>query len=181
VIGAPTVLFDQRMSFQNAPASFALTIISVTALVFSGCEGSEGLGAPPSVCSTHAVSVEPSAMMEPGGNCIGCHGSGEGPRYTFAGTVMAAAHDDTNCAGVGAVTVAITGSDGVRHELTTNANGNFFATWPSSAVAFPYRAEVTRNGVTIPMVTARSAAETNCASCHTAVGANGAPGRIVAP
>ena len=156
-------------------------MMSVTALVFTGCEGSEGLGTPPGVCSTHAVSGEPSAMMEPGGNCIGCHGSGEGPRYTFAGTVMAAAHDDTNCAGVGAVTVAITGSDGVRHELTTNANGNFFAEWPGSAVAFPYRAEVTRNGVTIPMVTARSAAETNCASCHTAIGANGAPGRIVAP
>jgi len=42
-----------------------------------------------------------------------------GPR-----TVMSALHDDTNGAGVADVTVAITGADGMRVELVSNANGN---------------------------------------------------------
>ena len=58
-----------------------------------------------------------------------------------------ALHDDTNCAGVGDVTVAITGADGMRVELVTNGNGNFrLDHWPGTNL-FPYNAEVSRNGV----------------------------------
>lgn len=139
------------------------------------------LGVPPQVCSTQAVSAGESELMEPGGTCIHCHSSYEGPSFTLAGTVMNASHDDTNCGGVADVTVAITGADGMRVELTSNANGNFkLDHWPGTKL-FPYTAEISRGGVTSKMLTPRQSDETDCNSCHTAAGANAAPGRIVAP
>lgn len=119
--------------------------------------------------------------MEPGGNCVQCHSDYDGPSFTFAGTVMASLHDDTNCAGVADVVVRIKGADGRQIELTTNKTGNFYSKVSSSSITFPYTAEVVRNGTTVAMLTPRSKSETNCASCHTAAGANAAPGRIVAP
>jgi hypothetical protein len=119
--------------------------------------------------------------MEPGGDCIGCHSSGEGPSFSVAGTVMAALRDDTNCRGVEGVTVRLTGADGGQLDLVTNANGNFFLRAGRGALTFPYHAEVIHNGVTTPMLAARTEGETDCNSCHTAAGANTAPGRIVAP
>jgi hypothetical protein len=165
---------------------FISTILCAAALVLgAGCGEAEssGVGISPQVCSTSsAVSAGESAMMEPGGDCIGCHSGGEGPAFTVAGTVMAALHDDTNCSGVAGVTVRLTGADGNAIELTTNATGNFsYLHTGAGGLAFPYQAEVSRNGTTIAMLTPRTAAETSCNACHTASGANGAPGRIVAP
>lgn len=140
------------------------------------CTGSAG----PAVCSTGSAwegGDEESPQMHPGGDCIGCHASnGEGPKYAIAGTVMAAADDDTDCNGVESVTVEITGADGVIIELPTNAAGNFFS---KGGVATPFTAKVKKGSA----VRAMSAAQTdgNCATCHTAEGTNGAPGRIQAP
>jgi hypothetical protein len=122
-----------------------------------------------------------SSLMEPGGNCIQCHSDNDGPHFTFAGTVMAASNDDTNCAGISNVLVRIKGADGKTLEMTTNGNGNFYSDVSIGSISFPYTAEVTRGGKTVSMLTPRARSETNCASCHTAAGANGAPGRIVAP
>ena len=151
------------------------------AVAFATACGGPDLGTPPAVCSTHAVDEGESALMEPGGNCIQCHSDYDGPHFTFAGTVMSASHDDTNCAGVSDVIVRIKGADGKTIELTTNGNGNFYSDASIGSIAFPYTAEVSRGGKTTSMLTSRTQAETNCASCHTAAGANGAPGRIVAP
>ena len=119
--------------------------------------------------------------MEPGGTCIGCHASYDGPSFALAGTVMQASHDDTNCAGVASVTVAITGADGMRVELVSNDSGNFkLDRWPGTNL-FPYTAEVSRNGVVGKMLTPRQQGQGDCNACHTALGANSAPGRIVAP
>jgi mono/diheme cytochrome c family protein len=156
-----------------------LVVTAFALVASSGCRAD--LNVPPQVCSTQAVSSSPSERMEPGGDCIGCHASGEGPGFVIAGTVMNALDDDTNCAGVAGVTVRIKGADGAQIELVTNEVGNFYLRPPAGTLAFPFSAEVSRNGVTVPMLTSRSAAETNCASCHTAVGARAAPGRIVAP
>jgi hypothetical protein len=158
----------------------AVVIAVAPLVVLLGC-GRPDLGTPPTVCSTHAVSNGESPIMEPGGDCIGCHSSGEGPSFTFAGTVMAALNDGTNCSGVEGVTVTITGSDGRSLALTSNAVGNFYLGAQSGTITFPYKAEVTRAGKTVQMLTSRSAGETDCASCHTAEGTSGAPGRIVAP
>src|SRR5215204_5409730 len=96
----------------------------------------------PSECSTGSTwngGNEESPLMHPGGDCIGCHGSGEGPRYSIAGTVMGAFDDPTDCEGVDGVTVRITDADGAVHEVTTNRAGNFFLT---EDVPVPYTAEI---------------------------------------
>jgi hypothetical protein len=139
------------------------------------------LGVPPEICSTQPVNAGESELMEPGGSCIQCHSSYDGPSFALAGTVMNALHDDTNCAGLADVTVAITGADGMRVELATNANGNFkLDRWPGTTL-FPYTAEVSRGGVSNKMLTPRQAGETDCNSCHAATGLDTAPGRILAP
>lgn len=145
-----------------------------------GCS-EPNLGVPPQVCSSQAVNAGESELMEPGGTCINCHASYDGPSFALAGTVMSAPHDDTNCAGVADVTVAITGADGMRVELVSNANGNFkLDHWPGTNL-YPYTAEVSRGGVVGKMLTPRQHGENDCNACHTATGVNAAPGRIVAP
>ena len=119
--------------------------------------------------------------MEPGGTCISCHATSDGPSFALAGSVMNALHDDTNCAGVAGVTVAIAGADGTRVELVSNANGNFsLGRWPETNL-YPYTAEITRDSVTGKMMTARQAGKNDCNSCHGSVGLNAALGRIIAP
>ena len=77
--------------------------------------------------------------------------------------------------------MAITGADGMRVELLSNANGNFsLDRWPGTNL-FPYTAEVIRDGVTSKMLAPRQAGENDCNSCHGPVGLNAAPGRIIAP
>lgn len=118
-----------------------------------------------------------SSQMHPGGDCISCHASeGEGPQFTIAGTVMGGLDDFEDCQGIGDVVVRITDADGVVTDLVSNAAGNFSF---RGAIAFPYTATVLRGDVESPMATPQS--EGNCMACHTAEGAGGAPGRIVAP
>lgn len=119
---------------------------------------------------------EGGATMSPGRDCISCHASGEGPDYTIAGTVMGAYDDIDDCNGVTDVTVTLTDADGVVTTLTTNAAGNFFST---AELVMPYTVELSAGGQTRAMSTAQS--DGNCATCHTADGANDAPGRILAP
>jgi len=161
-------------------SSILFSTVAVTIVGALGCS-SPNLGVPPQVCSTQAVNAGESELMEPGGACIDCHTSYEGPGFTIAGTVMSAPHDDTNCAGVANVTVAITGADGMRVELVSNSNGNFkLDRWPGTKL-FPYTAEVSRDGVVGKMLTPREQGQSDCNACHTATGTNAAPGRIVAP
>jgi hypothetical protein len=119
---------------------------------------------------------EESALMRPGGDCVGCHASGEGPDFTVAGTVMGDLADADDCFGVEGVTVHVTDADGVTHDVVTNAAGNFFL---REDVPTPYSVELELEGRTTAMVTQQS--EGSCASCHTEVGENAAPGRAVAP
>jgi hypothetical protein len=134
----------------------------------------------PEECSTGNVwsgGDEESPLMHPGGDCIGCHSAeGEGPIYTAAGTVMAAYDDPEDCYGVEGVLIRLTDADGNVHEATTNAAGNFFF---AADVSTPFTAEIERDGVTSAMLTPQ--VDGNCASCHTEVGENGAPGRILVP
>jgi len=118
--------------------------------------------------------------MNPGQNCIACHDSmDEGPTYSAAGTI----HGSTdlsaaeNCTGESGLTVELLDDDGVVHRSTTNGVGNFFF---EEAIAFPYTAKVIdAAGNERLMATAQSTGQ--CALCHTAQGAAGAPGRIRAP
>jgi hypothetical protein len=145
-----------------------------------GCNGSDtGAGNDTGACSSDSYWTggnEESAMMNPGEACISCHSRGEGPSFTAAGTVMGDFADPNDCNGVDGVTVRLTDADGVVHEETTNSAGNFSF---REAIAMPYTAEIENaNGVS---AMSGSQSEGDCATCHTAEGANGAPGRIVAP
>jgi len=149
----------------------------------AGCGvGGEGGNPPPEVCSTSKAWTSgdrESPEMHPGDDCIGCHSSGEGPRFLIAGTVMNDLKDDTNCYGVEGVTVQITDANGKVNELTTNAAGNFYLESRGGSLATPFTAKVLRGGKEKAMTAAQSNGA--CATCHTAGGANGAPGRILPP
>ncbi len=119
---------------------------------------------------------ESSSAMSPGQDCIACHDSGEGPHYTIAGTVYSDPHAKNDCGGSSGVTVEITGADGKVLTLTTNEAGNFYS---RAAVAMPFTARVRQGNNMLPMAAAQSTGA--CNSCHTELGANAAPGRILAP
>jgi hypothetical protein len=155
-----------------------LVVGAALVAALAGCQRPD-LGVPPAVCSTTAVNAGESEQMEPGGDCIGCHSSGEGPSFVAAGTVMSALHDDTNCAGVEGVTVRLTGADGRALEMVTNRSGNFFWRGRASDLVLPFKAEVERGGKKVAMLAEQT--QTSCPTCHTAAGANMAPGRILPP
>ena len=119
--------------------------------------------------------------MEPGGNCIQCHTDrGEGPRYTFAGTVMAGIDDGENCRGIPEVTVEIIDANGATAlSMLTNESGNFFSRVNLNDIALPYTAVVSYEGRQRVMGSPQT--DPNCMNCHTDVGAEGAPGRILIP
>jgi hypothetical protein len=112
--------------------------------------------------------------MEPGLNCAECHGG----TLSIDGTVYKTGHEPDGCDGVNAtgLTVVITDSTNDKITLTPNAVGNFYYL-PS--INPPITATVTYNGKTTAMTTPQMV--TDCNSCHTEEGANGAPGRIVLP
>jgi cytochrome c553 len=120
-----------------------------------------------------------SSSMHPGSACVSCHSQGEdGPRG-IAGTVYPTAHEPDDCNGTPGstgVSVVITGADGAVTTLKVNSAGNFYS---NRAVALPYRAKVVSGTKTREMTTPQT--ELDCNSCHTAGGASGAPGRIIAP
>lgn len=122
-----------------------------------------------------------SELMHPGGDCTSCHISRrEGPRFTIAGTIMADYNEAEDCRGIDGPVVEIYGADGTLLEtLQTNSAGNFFSERAIPADQLPYRARVIYDGRVREMATPQSSGQ--CNSCHTATGANAAPGRIVLP
>lgn len=112
--------------------------------------------------------------MEPGLNCAECHGG----TLSIDGTVYKTGHEPDGCDGVNVtgLTVVITDSTNDKITLTPNSVGNFYYL-PS--INPPITATVTYNGKTTAMTTPQMV--TDCNSCHTEEGANGAPGRIVLP
>jgi mono/diheme cytochrome c family protein len=118
-----------------------------------------------------------SPEMQPGGACITCHTIRGGPAFAVAGTVYPTAHEPTECDGVnGGLTVIVTDKNGVVTNVPVNAAGNYFV---SAAIAAPFHVKVTDGTKTRSMVGSLTAGD--CNSCHTETGANGAPGRIMAP
>jgi hypothetical protein len=156
-----------------------LALGAASALTAVACGSSN---AAPAICSTTSEWTQGdqgSPLMHPGGTCIECHTTnGEGPKFILAGTVMAATNDDTDCDGSEGATVQITGADGTVTTLTTNAAGNFFSE-SKTALSTPYKAKIIKGGKERAMSAAQTVGD--CNTCHTAAGANGAPGRILLP
>lgn len=123
---------------------------------------------------------EGSSSMHPGRDCISCHASrGEGPRYAAAGTVFETFTEADDCYGAGGATVEIIDANQKVTAMTTDSAGNFYLRESDGDIAFPITARVKVGDKVRVMTTPQSTA--NCASCHTAAGANAAPGRIVVP
>lgn len=145
-------------------------------------------GAPPVevVCTSNSywtMGDEGSDDMHPGHACIACHdgpktGEEQGPRFLFAGTLYPTAHEEYDCNGIGAATVVVTEADGTVHTVAVRAKGNFFLEG-EEPMAFPIRAEVHRDGQVVAMQDPVDSGD--CNGCHTAIGAEGAPGRITPP
>lgn len=138
-------------------------------------------GAPAGTCTSGTKWTDGdkgSPTMHPGGACITCHALKGGPAYRFAGTVFGGLHDVDDCNGTAAdqLFVIVTGKNGVQQQIQVAPNGNFFS--PVSMNA-PYTVSLSSAGKTRKMQTAITAGD--CNSCHTAAGANGAPGRILVP
>jgi hypothetical protein len=164
----------------------AVSLLAALLLVFSGLgaaaeesENTSGTKVPTSTCLSGMKWTggdEGSPEMHPGRSCVDCHATGEGPRFTIAGTVYRQLGEPNDCYGAAGVVVQVTDARGKVLRLTTNLAGNFFA---RAAVSFPLSAKVLFKGRESGMATRQQTG--NCARCHTAEGANGAPGRIVAP
>jgi hypothetical protein len=132
-------------------------------------------GAPVSICTSKKNWTGGNGVdMRPGNDCAGCHS------FSIAGTVYPTADEPNNCDGTGSngLKVLITGANGTTLTLTPSAtSGNFYS---NTKVQTPYSVKITNSaGASRSMVAHQTAG--NCNSCHTPTGANGAPGRIMAP
>ncbi len=137
-----------------------------------------------SVCTSGiAGTTNESQSMRPGEACISCHSSqGDGPIETFMGTVFPTLHEPNDCVGASSadysgVQVIMIDAKGQEFTLTPNSGGNFLGS-PGS-FTMPFTAKVTYQGREIAMTTPQTNGD--CNSCHTELGANGAPGRIHLP
>ena len=119
-----------------------------------------------------------SGLMNPGQVCQGCHQLMGGPGFTAAGTVYPSAHEPNNCNGsnVPNLTVIITDAQNREIRIPLNAAGNFYT---RTRIRAPFKARVTDGQKTRAMQ--GTVTRGDCNGCHTESGANGAPGRILAP
>jgi mono/diheme cytochrome c family protein len=125
-----------------------------------------------------------SPLMHPGAACNACHQVEGGPNLRFAGTVYPSLHEIDGCHGAGPpppLTVSITDTRGRVFDMAVNEAGNFFLRSAAGGPPPrpPFRARVTDGTKTREMN--GSVTSGDCNSCHTVAGANGAPGRILAP
>jgi hypothetical protein len=120
-----------------------------------------------------------SPFMHPGVSCIACHSKGEGPRFQIAGTVYTNIDEKDDWLGVEGAVVQLTDKKGTVVSFTTNKSGNFFSGRRDAALTFPATVKVLKGKAENAMQS--PAPSGDCLSCHTAKGANGAPGRVIAP
>ncbi len=149
-----------------------------TSAVDGGAGGGGNYGTP-TVCTSGKTWAggEASGSMNPGGACLTCHSKKGGPPFSIGGTVYPTAHEPNDCNGVnGKLTVVVTDKNGKVTNLPVNAVGNFYT---EASIAPPFNVKVTDGTKTRSMATALTAGD--CNTCHTVAGANGAPGRIMAP
>lgn len=170
-----------------------------------GCAPSEaGLNpfATAAVCTSDTYWTEGnngSGLMHPGGACISCHTSKNGPVLLFGGTVYPTGHEPIDCNGsnvdtsvtveAGAegganagvpIRVVVTDSDQQVFTMSVNSAGNFFLlSGTSNPPVMPYTVKVVAGSLERDMVASETTGD--CNSCHTQAGNISAPGRVLAP
>jgi len=150
------------------------------------CSGVGGAGPVEVACTSMSYwhgGDEGSEDMSPGQACVSCHEKpnyeGEtGPRLLFGGTVYPTLHEPDDCNGVGGAVVVVTDANGRTVQATARASGNFFVE-EGVPLVLPIRAEVRHGDKVLAMQDPVDSVD--CNSCHTALGAEDAPGRIILP
>ncbi len=119
-----------------------------------------------------------SSLMLPGRACLQCHDRTRGPSAAMvvAGTVFGDVRQRDGCPGVPEQRVVIVDAEGREVSFTTNLAGNFYFRQP---LVFPVRARV-EDGDTIREMQ-EPVDSGDCNVCHTVLGTEMAPGRIVRP
>jgi hypothetical protein len=134
-----------------------------------------------------------SPLMHPGEACSTCHQVSGGPNLRFGGTVYRGAHDIDDCNGAGpppTITVTVTDRNGRTLTADVNDAGNFEVVaiqggpggqgnGTGNRLMPPYLAKLTAGNKTRAMIGTVNTGD--CNVCHTAAGANNAPGRILSP
>jgi hypothetical protein len=146
--------------------------------------GTCGSVAPPQIVCTSGVmsSSREGQNMRPGEACQGCHqGNGEARGYSYMGTVYPTLHEQTDCDSLPPSSVVVDildpSSGAVLQTLAPSSrSGNFLG---SGVVPYKARVRNLSSGNVLTMTTAQTSGD--CNSCHTELGANGAPGRIIWP
>jgi len=143
------------------------------------------------VCSTgRMVGTSEGEDMSPGEACNECHayansggeGGMEAPIFGFAGTVYETAHEPDGCAGGdaqggGGARVEVVSATGKRYVAPVTRGGNFML--DPTVIAFPITARVKYGGRSRWMIDPIMTGD--CNTCHSAVGEEGASGRIRLP
>jgi hypothetical protein len=141
--------------------------------------GAPGGNITPVCTSGKTNTASEGSNMRPGEPCITCHTKRGGPAFTIAGTVYPTAHEPNDCVGVaggGTTNVVVTDNAGKVINIPVNNNGNFQY---NGAVAVPFHVKVVNGAKERAMAGTLTAGD--CNTCHTVTGANGAPGRVMAP
>jgi hypothetical protein len=123
--------------------------------------------------------VRPGPLHRPGQPCLVCHDGtlGNPNEFSVAGTIFQNAFARTAAAGA---TVTLTGADGKTFEAYTNEAGNFYIQPREWTPAYPMKAAVTYQGITVKM-TAVIGRDGSCGKCHTDPVGPGSPSHIYIP
>lgn len=125
-----------------------------------------------------------SPDMNPGRACRACHLDEEEERaYFFMGTAYPTLHEEDRCVSIvpSGTRVEIIDANGqVAITMNVRDSGNFFNPSRTANVALPFTARVvTATGAVSQMNTPQMTGD--CNGCHTELGNNGAPGRVLIP
>jgi hypothetical protein len=125
------------------------------------------------------AAVIPGETMAPGTACLTCHLATNGGFLYIAGTVYRDYHEPDLCLGVGGVQVKIEDATGGVHLLDVDSSGNFLDNSVTALYPTPWSVAVVSGSQSRPMVGTVTSGD--CNACHTASGAQNAPGRTIAP
>ena len=98
----------------------------------------------------------------PGQPCLtsGCHSNGGGPAFTVAGTLFST---ETSSTPIRGGTIVVVDGDGVRAELVTASNGNF---WTAEPLTPPLLVKASQCPHDNPMISLSQTGDCNAGNCH---------------
>jgi len=164
--------------------SYLLSIVAVT-LLLTGCDATtteDGEGDDDLIITSNGVSLH-----HQGESCASCHATGSSNEVIFDSgatiftTIDAANGDASKVAQNYSLRLVLASSTATENYRWGRGTANFHATF--NAGITNYTVEILDANATVvnrSQTDSHTSARFDCNSCHTATGANGAPGRILA-